>query len=438
MFSKLIYPLRVAKKLFSVNDDIGFQRKSAKAIQERITKVLSSNCNTNYTQRSKDIKSLLKSGLKDASCDVESYLIKLAAGIVQIRFANGVIDENIHKEIHQTTEQLSADLLPVGKWFNFSYILICNGMFLAGLKAREKAIEAIYNDISVNKCDTKILELGLRAALDQNQIKISKDITSRIHDIRGSNRNLISIEDATRRLSGYQGSIDLFPDQMKIKNNLGFYDYLRDKSVAIVGPAASEIYNGEEIDSFDVVVRFSYSGKPEASDVCKVGRKVHISYYANVNAARVNNLQCKGFHADLNFVVFKSIKHKFQRELLEGGKGRMLFSLNPHLLVGSANLLQLALFDLIHFPVKNIKVFNFNLFLAKILHDDGYMTQRDRSEHKYKLFEDVFAHHNMFCNYNFTRNLWNNGLIEVDDVSRNVLELGPEGYAREMWKIHFC
>jgi hypothetical protein len=66
-----------------------------------------------------------------------------------------------------------------------------------------------------------------------------------------------------------------------------FEEYIYNKRVAIVGPAPSIEKLGDEINSFDIVIRLNYRGKQYLSSIEEFGSKTSLSYYNGANAKEI-------------------------------------------------------------------------------------------------------------------------------------------------------
>jgi hypothetical protein len=225
------------------------------------------------------------------------------------------------------------------------------------------------------------------------------------------------------------------------KNMYSEYDkqydkYLKGKNVAIVGPAFSGYSAGNEIDSFDVVVRIFYRGKSYLPDPEKQGSKVDVSYYNVKCAEMISEGSDYTFFQDLDYAVFKENKHSYQKKLFDADNGRVLFSPNRFLLNGSANMIPLVLYDLLNFNINKIKIFNVNLYLTTHnTYFPGYQIE-EKSKKNFTPSWYAFAVHNPMTQFNFIKNLWRTGLIDVDQACENVISMSSQEYMNAMEDIY--
>ena len=113
-------------------------------------------------------------------------------------------------------------------------------------------------------------------------------------------------------------------------------------------------------------------------------------------------------------------------------------------------MIQNVCFDVLNFRPKKIKLFNLNFRLAQEAHHEGYKPDSKAHElyvknsgityHKLWPRQIVttggFAHHDLLSQLNFTRNLWRNKKVEVDDVCAEVLLMSNKEYLARMEKIY--
>lgn len=220
-----------------------------------------------------------------------------------------------------------------------------------------------------------------------------------------------------------------------------FDKLIRGKRVLIVGPAE----NGTDVEKcvaeHDVIISMIYRRNLEIN----LENKSHISYYSGLALRKMDDN--KEFFNDLDVAVFKRVKSDFQREMLKNGRARECHGFKEKYMgsseemkvalvysnLCSPNLLQVILMDILMFHPEKVTVINTNLFLAEKRYNSKYKvagtTQNAIS------FRRSFALHNMINMYQLTKLLSDNGIIEVDEGCRKVLELGTKEYTRRMQQL---
>ncbi|MCL2026774.1 MAG: hypothetical protein FWG92_08225 [Leptospirales bacterium] len=211
-----------------------------------------------------------------------------------------------------------------------------------------------------------------------------------------------------------------------------FADFVRGKSIAVIGPSSSEVDISKEVGKdFDIVIRCSFFGSENLPPV-QQSLPMHISYYGgidwNIFHARLKE---NNFLTGLDFAVLSRSEQKANLSRL----GYTTVRVSTHVPVqflplGKNNMIQVILHDLSFYEPVRIKVFSCNLFLSKTPYDKGYMTGYGNRD---KLMQRrTYVKHNPISNYNYMRALYKRGLIEADERLTEVLQLGTAEYMREL------
>lgn len=368
------------------------------------------------------------------------YIRELLAAVEQRR-SLALPEDGTPDLLLEHTASLDGALLPCKRWLVLHGACICNGLFKVAGAARDKAIEAAYVEASAPTASADSLVQAFKAAIDQGEFEGAAGFLARLRSV-DSRRSLI--DDLQMYYYLNRGDIQEFRALAKDRLTEGdsaFADYIKGESMAIVGPAPSGEDSGVEIDSFDIVARFSYRGRQFLPNPEQFGTKVDVSYYAMVVASQIEALEDHAFFADLRFALFKSLEHSFQKRLLQSQIGRVL-SRNNSFFDGSPMGLQNALFDLLHFRPGRVKLFHVNFFLAQSYYHPGYIIGRAEQavsgDRPRKILDRWLglAHHGLVNQLNFTRNLWKAGLIEADNSCEAVLRLTPAEYMAAIEEVY--
>ena len=119
--------------------------------------------------------------------------------------------------------------------------------------------------------------------------------------------------------------------------------------------------------------------------------------------------------------------------------------MNTFLFNGSSTAVPNALFDILHFQPRRVKVFHANFWLSHGSYYSGYaMTKREKemvgsgADNPFGSWswKGTFSGHDFLSQVNFVRNLWAAGLIEVDGPCEEVLSLTSHGYLSAMQDIY--
>ncbi|MCL1999182.1 MAG: hypothetical protein FWG65_10490 [Turicibacter sp.] len=215
-----------------------------------------------------------------------------------------------------------------------------------------------------------------------------------------------------------------------------FLKLIKGKTVAVLGPAQGEL-DVQEVQDFDIKVRITFRGMGFLDETSqKLG--VDVSYYNLMNARALNASGNVTFLRKLKMACFKiGIAWDWQKDLVLRGKARgMLGRSGVVQFKGSGNMLQNLLLDLFHFAPAKIKVFNMNLFLAKIgeRYQSGYYALAEEQEQK--LTSYTFVLHNLISNYEITKMWYDAGYFEADAQLTEILELGTHEYLARMESLY--
>jgi hypothetical protein len=359
-------------------------------------------------------------------------LIKYAA---QVRGYYQLPAEYVSK-LFKDSRELEHNIMASEKWLEYCHFCMLNGMFQLGAIIRSKAIESSYIEVNSSNAGSNQLFRAFKAAVDQADYPLAEVILDRLSNAVEDNDVVMKYRLFLSMCSGDLEKVRFMTKELfSIAEEL-FFEYLNGKNVALVGPAPISDGAGKEIDAHDIVVRISYTGENSTVDQENFGSKVNISYYGNVFSEAINKTSNSNFLDKLDYAVFKTICHRYRKELVQINKGRVFFSPNYCFFNGSAHMVQNALFDLLHFSPKKIKLFNINFFLAEKPHYTGYSDiiqgNKDYEWHKFQRH----ANHKYLSSLNFTRNLWKSGVIEVDNFCKDILSMTSEGYMLEMQRIY--
>lgn len=329
------------------------------------------------------------------------------------------------------TTELDPLSLDCKRWLFLYYICIRSGFFRIAYMLRNKAFESAHFTSNISSSFDH-LSLAFRGMIDSGDIEGARYY---LNEIKGSYSNLRMINELESYYYLKKGDISKF---QKIKeNDLNHLDKLyqkiiQGKRIAIVGPAPSGEQLGDEIDSFDVVIRISYRGRDKMPDKNEFGKKVNISYYGNGFSSIICD-EDLAFLKDLDFISFKTKKFDYQKQLIQNNKGRV-FKRNGAFFNGSPLEANNILFDVLHFKPLYIKLFKINFFLSNITHYGDYHANHNDSHALYSNFAGL-AHHDILSNLNFTKQLKDNGLIDVDTDCSRVINLKNYEYCAAMEKI---
>jgi pentatricopeptide repeat protein len=221
----------------------------------------------------------------------------------------------------------------------------------------------------------------------------------------------------------YNGSADLV--------NLEFANFIEGKQVALVGPVASSTDQGAEIDSYDVVVKFSYRGGEKGKDPKTQGRRLDVSYYNNVQA---NALAEAGLDTVLSALCWGVCINRKGRSCFPKNQPnvRQLASLEWMLPDTHFNAGPNAVLDLLRFNPAEIRVFNTDLMLSA----GRFAGYNPAGAKPIDYTRSFIKTHDPILQYKVMQRLWKIGLISGDARFDEVMVLGVQKYMEQLQNAH--
>lgn len=228
-------------------------------------------------------------------------------------------------------------------------------------------------------------------------------------------------------------------DYSKIKVTAADSDFFHDikgSSVALVTPTPSEIKNGLEIDSHDLVARINARKLIEYECFDYIGSKQDISYY-NVQSI-IEEVEDTGL-----FTPPDNIRHACFKGLIpvkNGAKSRSFIRFDNALAYGTPNMLPNALFDILAFQPNKVKIFNSDLMLTLKRTKDYYKGRYEYLAEKEKMklaFNRSTLSHDPFSAFSIIKKLSiNNPVFEVDRRLGQILDLSSLNYAEKLESVY--
>jgi glycosyltransferase involved in cell wall biosynthesis len=328
--------------------------------------------------------------------------IKLIQAIIeavdQIRDNNINESDPYNQALQERLTVLPIDFLGVQDWLCLNDILNWNGLLLCGYVAREKAVDRA---IALGKTDSKHkeqLKAACRAAFDRGDTAIADDFLTKLKTI---SPDAVDVRELESYCELMKGNVDAFrqkwphpptPAEQRLR------EYLKGKSVAVVGPAPTGTLDGKEIDSFDVVVRMNWRGPESLTAPNESGCRTDISIYNahSIRLAKENNQLsiCK----DLIHTVIRRKRHD-KNIFFEKLKKLCVIEDYLPLFYKSANAAPLIIAQLVLAEVKSIKLFNFDFYAGTKHHADGYRAYcgNDNKTSSLRLLQPVLANHDLIA-----------------------------------------
>lgn len=298
------------------------------------------------------------------------------------------------------------------------YILLTQGLFHAALILREK-YEAIVlaHGTDAEKVNVYFQNGNFEAALSL---------------IRKSNYFRFIHCFMPRTYKTYIQTMEAVIDSEKAEKKSRFSQYIKGKSVYIIGPSDNQC--PVKLPDDCIVIRYAYMGKARLSG-CYSANQTNISYYNGMHATTVAATDDTSFLDELQFAVLKyKIKSSFWGKRLDPSHLRIApVALSTMQHGVSPNMLQIVLMDLMQFGKIDLTVLNNNLYLNRI-YQSGYASVEVQKKQSAYEFAAQFAKHDVFCNFKLTKALFERGFFNTDTRLGEILSMTNEEFADAMQK----
>ncbi|MBF0105225.1 MAG: hypothetical protein HQM16_07850 [Deltaproteobacteria bacterium] len=216
-----------------------------------------------------------------------------------------------------------------------------------------------------------------------------------------------------------------------------YLDFIRGKTIAVVGPSMPDEELGAEIDGFDLVVRTNFRMDQDLPAVF-LGSRTDIAYYNHVSWRQRRDavLESAGYLKWVNLKGRNEVVQFNESASKNKSKCRVYHQAESVFFTGAPLGVPNILYDLLHFSPKCIKLFCSSLYISGINYNPGYHSYDKTLNH------DVSAHarslrvHDVFSSYIFVRYLLKTGAILADKLSQATLETCEQEYASRINKIY--
>ncbi|XDE62227.1 tetratricopeptide repeat protein [Arthrospira platensis BEA 1257B] len=239
-----------------------------------------------------------------------------------------------------------------------------------------------------------------------------------------------------RLLSGFKNDAQqLYQEKLMIDNvSNDFCEFVKGKSVAVVGPADSNIDQGDEIDSFDVVygLNTNFEEKSE-SFLRKYGKRTDVAWFNGFSSWMVNQGK----------IDIRRLKYAITKKKVGVPNARLAFANWNMLFTAYPNGLQYVLYDLLLFSPSRVKIFYCNFYASEKMYNDSYwnFNTKNRNINSYLPQETWrynygFLGHDLISNFRLVKRFYQMEYIEVDEVAKPILEMSDSEYVDKMQQLY--
>ncbi|MFN3880267.1 MAG: hypothetical protein ACK4L8_02415 [Nitrincola lacisaponensis] len=213
------------------------------------------------------------------------------------------------------------------------------------------------------------------------------------------------------------------------KKSCEFSDFIRNKSIAVVSPAHSLKLDGDEIDSYDLVVKCNHRINSSREAAIK-GKRCDISYYSTAIA---NYIEEYSIDIDnlISWQVYKSESFINSKYSLHPRK-RSTTYFDYIFFTGSLTAIPNLLIDLITHGAGKIKVFHADLMTTYKRTLDYDPIKGSNGLEKFNNSIRDFSHHDPFTQFNLIKALKDNKLIDTDRELEKIISSGIKEFSRTL------
>jgi hypothetical protein len=301
-----------------------------------------------------------------------------------------------------------------GQWLELSMYLLSMGLFKSSYECRLISYKAFSPRLNKLIYNFNYQQLRLAKLFDEGELAEFKKYW---------NTSVTSNNGYWRSIIGNSTKVDKNLDE-------DFYNLIRNKRVAVIGPLEFDKDYSDEIANYDVVVELNALESKRESAKKKYHGVPDIVYYNNSRLEELKKLNYDDIPDTSKFVVLKNPKH--QAALKRNVSVRVLPQTTTLNWNGSFSMMENTIADLLLFNPSEIKIYGVNLYTS-FNYDKAYGNEPPENLKKITL---NFTVHDIFTQYAFMHNLYNLGLIKGDDGFEKVLKLGRKGYVERMSELY--
>jgi glycosyltransferase involved in cell wall biosynthesis len=349
------------------------------------------------------------------------------------QFRDGKADERdpYHQSLQDKLKALPLEQLHVEDWLCLNDILNWNGLLLCGYVARQKAVDLALVQGKANPNNKDLIKTAIKAALDRNDTAQADDFLTRLKKISPDALDVRELDSCCELM---KGNLEAFrqkwphpptPAEQRLR------EYLKRKSVAVVGPAPCEIEDGEEIDKYNVVVRMNWRGANGIPEQKIYGSKTNIVLY---NAHSTRLLIAKDryeYIRDLDFILSRRPRAKYYYS--DKKVPEVLCHEYPGSFYKSLNAIPVALFNLILNGADWITAFTTNFYASAKHHAMNYRSNGSQVERPVLAnLKPVLANHDLLAQVAAIYLYWKAGACNLQLAMAKVISLKKQDYISEV------
>ena len=305
------------------------------------------------------------------------------------------------------------------------------GLYEIGLKFRDTACD---NLISENPKNLNLMENMRRLiiCIQLEKIKSFAELEKEIDRLNG----LSSLQKKWLRQSGaiYFNKNELKQRSWNQKNKI-FAQFLKNKSIAIVGPLEVNADLNLEIDNYDIVIRFHFDGRNKLYKKNKKGTKVSITYFNGERGDYFRKTQ-SFIPMELDWIVYKKKYNNFDQPASKKHQNMRSLDFTQPLVPsnGNFNLLPICIADLIFHGAENIYIYANDLELSPT-REKNYYPKTWNYHGKEKELQNE-SDHDPLTQFDFIKKMFEKKILKGDLRFTDVMGMSRQQFAQKIQNNH--
>lgn len=316
------------------------------------------------------------------------------------------------------------------EWLRLRYVLAAHGFVEASAIARKHARTAATSIAQRSDDDPSMLTLATALQLDAGEVHSASEL---LH--RRTNRFPTQVDQLPAFVAiandDWEAVKRIARAIMRADADHKMADIVRDRTVAVVGPAPSSHNHGAEIDAHDVVVRMQYTGPASRGAPAIAGTRTDIAYYRKPHRVAGTLGTIDGaviLPAEIKCAVTEHAAGKYTARPIRRGIAPAapgIFGLRPT----TYQKIQFAVYDLLHFQPAHVTIFNTTFYLSPKLYHAGFESRGVVKNTPVDL-STQFARLDPIGNRNFVRHVLAGERVTLDADGQRVATMSDVEYAR--------
>ena len=378
-------------------------------------------------------------GLIDREFDAD--YVALIRNAVRTTLKNSKIRFEYSEKILTSTRRLEIMTLDAGGWYQLSRGLFSLGYFRAAWVAREKSLDLSISEAVFSDSSSTSLSRGLQAYFERMKLVEAKVLMTERED-----------QFSEKQLSQFRNFVGLFErghmrahnvEGLRYRKYLTIYEqFIKDKSVAIVGPGSPHDNYGAEIEGFDTVIRIKFIGNEVLDNRNYHGSKTDISFIGAINAVKLQENSLRGIFANIRLILSS-------HTAVDSIASVPVYVIEDDDVVVYRTTTTSGirtLKEVVKYSPSNVKVFGFDFYSTSTPYSKEMTKFYEKSSWRFGHPNDFvadgvyfkfarardFSEHDPVSNFCFAQNLYKAGLFDIEPYGKSILELTPYQYVERL------